>query len=99
MSSMLSDKEIIHALKQKEERLERKVLRQLYLQNYSLILNLVITNKGTEKDAISVYHNGLVKFTKNVRHQNFMLTSKLNNYLYSICRNIWLNKLRNRKPG
>lgn len=93
----LSDKEIISALKQQTKSLENQVLNQLYPNNYKMIRKLIKNNSGSEDDAVYIFHDGLIDFMNKCRENDFSLNSAISTYLYSICRNKWLNELRKRK--
>lgn len=90
----LSEKErrYLNGIKQQNE----EVIREIYQDYFPRIQSLVLKNSGTRRDAEDIFHDGLMVFYKKVRNPEFVSTSSLFTFLYSICNNIWLKKL-NRK--
>ena len=66
----------------------------LYRDYYDLIEKVVIANSGKPADAEDIFQDALIVLFHQVKKGNFTLTSSLKTYLYSICRNLWLKKLR-----
>jgi RNA polymerase sigma factor (sigma-70 family) len=54
----------------------------------------VTGNSGTAEEAKDVFQDGLIVLFNNIRKDGFELTASLKTYMYSICRNIWLMRLR-----
>lgn len=76
----------------------RQLINTLYITHYPMIRKLVLDNSGSEAEAKDVYQEAIIVFYENVRTKGFNLTCKINTYLYSISRNIWLKQLRKRMP-
>ncbi len=53
-----------------------------------------MTNSGTLEQAKDVFQDGIIVLFNRVRWGDFLLTGTLKGYLYTICRNLWLMKLR-----
>jgi len=77
---------------------DQKVIKNVYKQHWPLIRNLILTNSGTENDALDIYHEGLIVLIENLRKEDFELTCKISTYLYSVARRLWLAKWRKEKP-
>lgn len=58
-----------------------------------MVLQMVLTNNGSEEDAKDVYQESIIILYNKVKSGDFELTSKLKTYIYSVCRRIWLKKL------
>lgn len=84
---------IISEIRKKNDR----VLHQLYKTHYPMILNLVITNSGTEPEAKDVYQEAIIAFYERLQQKDFVLTCKIKTYLYAICKNKWLKCLSEKK--
>lgn len=70
------------------------VLKKLYLAYFPMILQLVINNNGNEDDAKDVYQEAIIVLYNKVKRGDFELSSKLKTYIYSICRRLWLKRLK-----
>ena len=73
-----------------------KVFALVY-NSFPLIENYILTNNGSKDDAKDVFQNALLVFYQKVHLPEFKLTAKLSTYLFSICKNLWLNALRKKK--
>ncbi|MGC4022611.1 MAG: sigma-70 family RNA polymerase sigma factor [Cyclobacteriaceae bacterium] len=80
---------LILELRKKNE----KALRQLYQDNYMMVLKLVANNSGTEQEAKDVYQEAIIHFYERLSQADFTLTCKVSTYLYAVCRKLWLQKL------
>ncbi len=75
-------------------------LQDLYKDNRSKIMKMVMNNSGTYDDACDVLQDGVIVVWKKFKGINpIELTCSLSTYLYSVCRNIWLNELRKRNKS
>jgi len=72
-------------------------LRELYKTHYSMIVNLVCTNNGTEQEAKDIYQEAVMAFYEKVQSPEFTLTCKIKTYLYAVCRRLWLKRLAEKK--
>src|SRR5690606_16009408 len=68
-------------------------LRIVYKEHYPLVLNYIIKNNGSEDDAKDVFQEAIIVLYDKINKGDFQLTSKLQTYLYSVSRFIWLKKL------
>ncbi|MCB0522656.1 MAG: sigma-70 family RNA polymerase sigma factor [Lewinellaceae bacterium] len=93
----LTDDQLLQYLNSGETRLQDKALRFLYSEHYGLIEHLVTSNHGTEDDAADVMQNGMLAFFNLAKQPGFRLTSTSKTFLYAICRNQWLMRLRKDK--
>ena len=80
---------LISELRKKNE----VALKQLYRENYSMVLRLVVNNNGTEQEAKDVYQEAIIHFYERLSQAEFALTCKIKTYLYAVCRKLWLQKL------
>jgi RNA polymerase sigma factor (sigma-70 family) len=73
---------------------EPKAYEQIYRESLLTILTFVHLNSGQEEDAKDLLQEAIIVLFEKLQNPNFILTCKVTTYLYSICRNKWLNKLR-----
>jgi len=89
----MNDQEILARLKQGDE----NTLDLLYKANYRMMIKLIIKNNGTEEEAKDIYQESLIVLWQKAQNENFVLTSKISTYLYSICLNLWRKELERKK--
>lgn len=85
----MKDSEIIEKIKRGDE----DALDYLYKKNYRMMVKMVIKNNGSEEEAKDVYQEALIVLWQKVLTKEFVLTSKISTYLYSICQNLWRKEL------
>src|ERR1700749_2568921 len=85
----MTDKEIIEGIKKGDER----VLDYLYKKNYKMMVNMIIKNNGSEDEAKDVYQDALIVLWQKLLSIDFVLSSKISTFLYSICQNLWRKEL------
>lgn len=74
-------------------------LRRVYAAHYPMILNMVVTNSGTETEAKDVYQEAIIAFYERLQQADFSLTCKIKTYLYAVCRRIWLKRLSEKRKA
>ncbi len=89
-----TDDAIIALLKSSKPGDRSKALEYLYEKNYPGIARFILSNSGNEADAKDIFQDGLIVFYEKVLHPKFVKTSTLKNFLFGICRNLWLKRLR-----
>jgi RNA polymerase sigma factor (sigma-70 family) len=75
-----------------------KALEFIYSTYWPMIANFVRLNHGNLQEAEDLYQEGIITLYEQVRKGNFQMSSSLKTYLYSICRNKWLSKLKKQVP-
>ena len=91
-----TDEEIIFCL-QGEFKKREQALKELYSRLFPTIKSYIQKNNGTDEDAADIFQDAMVVFYEKVRLHQFQLTSSIRTYIYSVCRHLWLNKLRAQK--
>jgi RNA polymerase sigma factor (sigma-70 family) len=89
----MKDEVVIDKIKKGDE----TALEFLYKKHYKMMLNMVQKNNGTEDEAKDVYQDALIVFWEKVASGDFILTSKISTYLYSVCTNLWRKELARKK--
>ena len=69
-------------------------LKRLYVAYFPMVLQLIINNNGNEDDAKDIYQEAIIVLYNKVKRGDFELSSKLKTYIYSICRRLWLKRLK-----
>ncbi|HOX76675.1 MAG TPA: sigma-70 family RNA polymerase sigma factor [Bacteroidales bacterium] len=87
-----TDDAIIDGLKKRDN----GIIRYIYKEYYPTIKFLITTNSGTDTDAEDVFQDALVVLYRKIAKENLLLTSSFKTFLYSICRNLWLQRLDRR---
>jgi RNA polymerase sigma factor (sigma-70 family) len=90
----LSEAALLAALK----RAEPRAYEYLYRQYRPMILNFVRTNSGTQEEGLDLFQEGLLVLYEKLQNPTFTLTSAVRTYIYSVCRQKWLYRLRQQKP-
>jgi RNA polymerase sigma factor (sigma-70 family) len=85
-----TDEEFISGIKRNED----MALNLLYKLHYPVMLNFIINNSGTEQDAKDIYQEAFIFFYEKVRNGTLELNCKIKTYLYSVCRHLWLRRLK-----
>jgi len=92
----VTDQELFEGIARKDDR----AFSYLYQQQQERILRLVRQHNGTAEDARDVFQEGLIALWSNIAAGKFELRegARLSTYLYALCRNRWISRLRQRKP-
>ncbi|GAB4398557.1 MAG: sigma-70 family RNA polymerase sigma factor [Microscillaceae bacterium] len=85
----MKDSLILKKIKEGDER----ALDIVYKKNYKMMVRLIIKNNGTEDEAKDIYQEAIVVFWQKARQPEFVLTSKISTFLYSVCLNLWRKEL------
>ncbi len=92
LSLYASEEKLIAALR----RGEAKAYDYLYRDCRPMVINLIRTNSGVEEEAVDLLQEAMIVLFRNLQKADFVLTSKVKTYIYSICQNKWLYQLRQR---
>ena len=69
----------------------------MYNAYLGMIQNVVSNNNGDSQDGEDIFQDGMIVLFNQARKEDFELRCTVKTYLYSICRNLWLKKLRKSK--
>ncbi|MDP4280520.1 MAG: sigma-70 family RNA polymerase sigma factor [Bacteroidota bacterium] len=86
---ILSDEEVVKGLLEKRA----DCIRYLYREYFPLAKSFVTRNSGTYEDAEDVFHDGLIALYTKCSKGSLILNCSMKTYFYSICRNIWKQRL------
>ncbi len=93
-TSEISDSEIITLIRSANEKSNNTALKALYSQYYDIIKGYIKQNNGTDDDAKDIFQESVVIFYKKIKSGDLQLNCKIKTYIYSVCKNKWLDKLR-----
>ncbi|MDP4289488.1 MAG: sigma-70 family RNA polymerase sigma factor [Bacteroidota bacterium] len=84
-----TDEAIVEGLRLRKE----KIIKYVYKEYFSMARHLIVNNSGTNQDAEDVFQDALVIVYKRIIDDELSLNSSFKTFFYSICRNIWLQRL------
>jgi RNA polymerase sigma factor (sigma-70 family) len=77
---------------------DEKVIAEIYETYFPPVKSFICKNKGNTDDARDVFNDAIVILFLKIRNNSLSLNCSLNTYVYAICRNLWLKKLKSMKP-
>jgi RNA polymerase sigma factor (sigma-70 family) len=88
-----SDEAILEGLRLRSD----YIINFIYKEYFPLIRFLVTENGGADEDAEDIFQDGIIILYNKISLSQLVLSSSFKTYMYSICRNLWLQKLNKRK--
>jgi RNA polymerase sigma factor (sigma-70 family) len=88
-----SDEAILEGLRLRSD----YIINFIYKEYFPLIKFLVYENGGSGEDAEDVFQDGIIIIYNKISLNELRLTCSFKTYMYSVCRNLWLQKLSKRK--
>ncbi len=68
------------------------ILKHIYFAYYPMIEGYITHNQGSREQAQDVFQEAMIIVYNRIRSRELELTCKFGTYLYSICRNIWVQE-------
>ncbi|MEA3295772.1 MAG: sigma factor, partial [Patescibacteria group bacterium] len=93
ITSEFTDEKIINGFRNNDP----ETIEKIYNELFPVINRLIEFNSGTPSDAKDIFQEALMVIYKKIENDEFILSCSFKTFLYSICRNLWFNQLRNRK--
>lgn len=90
---MIDEKEILNGILKGDY----QAITILYQNCYPAVKKLILKNTGQPEEAEDIFQESLVVLYRKIKNEDFKLSCSLSTYIYSICRNMWLDKLRRKK--
>ena len=84
-----SDEALLKGLKEKRP----DCIRQLYREFFPLTRSIVEKNSGSYQDAEDVFQDGIIVLYQKLLSAPLILNCSLKTFFFSICRNIWMQRL------
>ena len=66
----------------------------IYKNNFNMIQSYIVNNNGSYDDAMDIFQEAMIALYEKAQSESFVLTCKINTYVYSICRRLWLKRLQ-----
>lgn len=79
---------------QQLQQAELPAIKKLYHLAYKNCSEMILLNKGSEKQARSIFQEALLLFIKKIQNPQFEFNVSPEVYIYSLCRNLWLNEAK-----
>lgn len=73
---------------------DSKAIEAIYKNNYSMVQSFIINNNGSFDDARDIFQEAMIALYEKAQSESFVLTCKINTYVYSVCRRLWLKRLQ-----
>ncbi|MEL6863115.1 MAG: sigma-70 family RNA polymerase sigma factor [Bacteroidota bacterium] len=89
-----TDDDILAMLGEGSRQQSDQAFRFLYAKHFRMIDYFIQQNNGNEQDAEDIFQDSLIVLYNKVRTEKLELTCALKTYIFSICRNLWLKKLK-----
>ncbi len=90
-----SDRAIVEGLKLNSD----YIIKHVYQEFFPTIRYLIKKNTGNDEDAEDIFQESLIIVLKNVEKEDFYLSCSFLTYLYSISRNLWMQRLKLKKKS
>ena len=84
-----SDEGIIEGLRLRKD----EIVKFVYKEFFPMTRHLIINNSGTDQDAEDIFQDALVIVYKRIINDEMSLNCSFKTFFYSVCRNIWLQRL------
>ena len=94
----LSDEDVISNLKSSDEVKVEEAFNYLYHKSQHTARRHILKNRGNEQDVDDVFHDALLAFYKLARQNKLKPDVNVQAYLFTICRNMWSKKLKEKYP-
>ena len=59
-----------------------------------MVQSFVLNNNGSYDEARDIFQEAMIALYEKTKSESFVLTCKINTYVYSICRRLWLKRLQ-----
>lgn len=95
-AASVTDQELFDGIARKDNR----AFQYLYQHHRQQIFHMVQQNSGNADDALDIFQEGLVALWTNIQTNRFELkdSARISTYLHTLCRNIWISRLRKKRP-
>lgn len=84
------DKILIEGIKKQDE----KIISEIYNSYFPSVRQFIYRNNGSIDDARDVFNDAIVVILLKAREGGLSLKCSLKTYVYAICRNMWLKKMK-----
>ncbi|MGD1843730.1 MAG: RNA polymerase sigma factor [Thermonemataceae bacterium] len=85
-----TDEDLVRGIRENDNRM----LSVVYKKHFSMIAHFILQNSGTEQEAKDIYQEAIMVFYEKLQEEHFLLTCQIKTFIYSVCRRLWLKRLR-----
>ena len=89
-----NEKGLMDSIRDGNSKLRYLALREVYDKCFYSIESYVLRNRGAKEDAKDIFQDAMAIVYKNIVSGKFKEESSLKTYLFSISKNLWLQKLK-----
>ena len=72
-------------------------LNRIYQESLPEVIKYIRKNSGSADDARDVFQEAILVIFRKVKDQKLVLTTTFHQYLFTVCRRMWLAKLKKKK--
>lgn len=76
---------------------DEQTIQQIYARNLPVLTSWIMKNSGSADDALDVFQEGIESIIKKIFQAKIPDKIKFDAYLFTICKNKWLDKLKDKK--
>jgi RNA polymerase sigma factor (sigma-70 family) len=73
---------------------DSRCIEAIYKENFNSIQAYILNNNGSYDDARDIFQEAMIALYEKAQTESFVLTCKINTYVYSVCRRLWLKRLQ-----
>lgn len=73
---------------------DSKAIETIYKDNFNMVQAFIVNNNGSYDEARDIFQEAMIALYEKAQSESFVLTCKINTYVYSICRRLWLKRLQ-----
>ena len=92
-----TEQKLIKYLKSEESKKQNEAFIALYRKCFQSVKKYITQNNGDENAAEDVFQDSYLILLRQLQKPGFQINRSLSNYLQGICRNLWLQELRQKK--
>ena len=90
LKAELNEQALLKGLAQNDS----KAVEALYKSHFTMIQHFVLNNNGSFDDARDLFQEAMITLYEKVQSDSFVLSCQIKTYLFSICKNLWLKRLK-----
>lgn len=83
------DSDIINGIREGDS----LAIEQLYQLHFPPIAKMIINNRGSREEAQDIFQETVMVLYDKISHHDFVLSSKLQTFLYAVSKRLWLKHL------
>jgi RNA polymerase sigma factor (sigma-70 family) len=89
-----TERALIDSIRFGPPKIRYDALKKVYELGFHSVKSYVVKNNGTFEDAKDIFQDGVTILYWDLLNDKFREEASLKTYLFSICKNMWLQKLR-----